>query len=145
LGYGQCRLRVSDSIADYIFYLCVLYAVVLRHWQVVRERLWLLGVVLCFEAGRMLFDWMKYGKMASYHSYAAKVWGILLASAVIAVLCFDHGAWLVTCALAWGIVCNLESLAMSLMLPEWAHDVKTLGQAIVLRREMLTERTLQVK
>jgi hypothetical protein len=34
-------------------------------------------------------------------------------------------------------VVNLEGLAMSLMLPRWKNDVKTLGRAWELRKSML--------
>jgi len=37
----------------------------------------------------------------------------------------------------FGIVTNLEGLTMSLMLPRWQNDVKTLAAARRLRREML--------
>jgi CDP-diacylglycerol--glycerol-3-phosphate 3-phosphatidyltransferase len=137
-------LRIADSAADLVFYLCVLFAVVIRHWPVLRDRLPLLGALLALEAGRMLFDWAKYRRMASYHSYAAKAWGLLLAAATLALLCFNRGEWLVTCALIWGIICDLEGLIMSLLLPEWAHDVKTLRRAFVLRRQMLAKAEMQV-
>lgn len=136
-GTATAALRVGDSVADTVFYLGVLAAIVERHWPVLRDRLAWLAALLLLEALRMVFDWAKYGRMASYHSYAAKLWGILLAVATVSVLCLDRAYWLVTIAMAWGILCDLEGLAMSLMLPEWAHDVKTLRWALLLRREML--------
>ena len=139
-GTETPALRVSDSAADIVFYLSILVAVLLRHGPVIRERAWLLGAVLALEAGRFVFDWMKYGRMASYHSYVAKAWGVLLAVAMIALLCFDTAFWLVTAALVWGIVCEVEGLAMSLLLPEWTYNVKTLKKAFALRRTMLAAR-----
>ena len=84
----------------------------------------------------MAFDWGKYRRMASYHSYASKAWGIVLAAAAIAALCFDGAFWILTLALAWGIMCDLEGLTISMLLPEWTCDVKTLGRAFMLRRQM---------
>ncbi len=139
-GTETAGLRVADSSADIVFYLSILVAVVLRHGPVLRERACLLVAVLVLEAVRFVFDWMKYGRMASYHSYVAKAWGVLLAVSMIALLCFDSAFWLVTLALAWGIACELEGLAMSLLLPEWAYNVKTLTKAFALRRAMLAER-----
>jgi hypothetical protein len=130
---------VADSAADTVFYLGVLAAIVVRHWPVLRQRIWLLAVLLALEVLRMLFDWIKFRRMASYHSYAARLWGLLLVSAAIAVLCFDSAHWLVTAALAWGIFCDTEGLAMSAVLPRWTHDVKTMARALKLRGEMLRE------
>jgi hypothetical protein len=77
--------------------------------------------------------------MASYHSYASKAWSALLALATIAPLCFNRGFWLSTVAIAWGILCDLEGLAMSAMLPKWTHDVKNLRRALRIRRKMLAQ------
>ncbi len=138
-GTETASLRVSDSIADTIFYLGVLVAIILRHWLVLRERIWLLAALLALEALRMAFDWIKFKRMASYHSYAAKLWGVLLATATVALLCFDRWYWLLTVALGWGILCDLEGLLMSALLPRWTHDVKTLRRAIQIRKELLAE------
>ena len=129
-------LRVADSAADTIFYLGVLAAIVERHWPVLRDRLWLLTALLALETLRILFDWMKFRRMASYHSYAAKAWGLLLAAATIALLCFNRAPWLITVALVWGILCDMEGMAMSALLPQWTHDVKTLRRALELRRQL---------
>ena len=122
-------------MADTVFYLGVLAAVIDRHWPVLRDRLWLLAALLALEVLRSLFDFIKFHRMASYHSYAAKTWGVLLAAATFALLCLDRAPWLVTAALLWGILCDLEGLAMSAFLPQWTHDVKTLRRALELRRQ----------
>ncbi len=143
-GTATAALRIADSAADTVFYIGVLAAVVERHWPVIRDRIWWLAALLFCEALRWLFDWAKYRRMASYHSYASKLWSALLATATISLLCFDRGFWLVTVALAWGILCDLEGLTMSALLPEWTHDVKSLRRALVLRREMLARRDVQI-
>jgi CDP-diacylglycerol--glycerol-3-phosphate 3-phosphatidyltransferase len=94
-------------------------------------------VLLALEALRAVFDWIKYRRLSSYHSYAAKLWGVLLATSTVALLCFNRGYWLLTAALAWGILCDLEGLTMTALLPVWTHDVKTLARALELRGTML--------
>jgi phosphatidylglycerophosphate synthase len=138
-GTATAALRIADSAADTIFYVGVLVAVVERHWPVIHARLGLLAALLALEAARMVFDWVKFRRMASYHSYASKAWSVLLALATIALLCFDRWFWLTTVAIAWGILCDLEGLAMSALLPEWTHDVKNLRRALRLRHEMLEQ------
>ena len=137
-GTDTAALRISDSAVDTVFYLGVLGAVVLRHWPVLRERAWLVIAVLSLEAIRMAFDLLKFRRMASYHSYAAKLWGVLLAIATIALLCFDSAYWLLTVALVWGILSELEGLIMSALLPVWTRDVKTIGIALRIRKDLLS-------
>jgi CDP-diacylglycerol--glycerol-3-phosphate 3-phosphatidyltransferase len=135
-GTVTAALRTADSATDVLFYLCVLGAAVARHWPELRVRIGWIVAVLALEAIHVALDSIKYGRVASYHAWSAKIWGVLLAAAAIALLCFDRGFWILTIALAWGILCELEGLAMTALLPQWSHDVKTLRRAWVLRREM---------
>ncbi len=135
-GTATPALRIADSAIDTVFYLCILAAIVARHWPALHERLWWLGALIAFEAARYIFDFLKFRRIASYHSYASKLWGAFLAATTVALLCFNSQS-LLTPALILGILCNLEGLIMSALLPEWTHDVKTIGRALILRREMM--------
>jgi phosphatidylglycerophosphate synthase len=136
-GTATETLRMADSAADTVFYLGVLAALVECDWYALRARLVLLAVLLTLEAARMIFDWMKFRRMASYHSYASKLWGVLLAMTAFAVLCFHGAPWMLTLALAWGIACDVEGLVMSAILPAWTADVKTIPRAVALRRKAM--------
>ncbi|MDW5264865.1 MULTISPECIES: CDP-alcohol phosphatidyltransferase family protein [Acidobacteriaceae] len=138
-GVETASLRVSDSIADTIFYLGVVGALLMREPGVIWGNLRLFAALFSLEVFRCLFDFWKYRKTASYHSYLAKCWGLVIVVAVVAVLSFDKQPTLIVVALVLGIVVNLEGLAMSLILPRWKNDVKTLGQAWALRKIMLAE------
>ena len=132
-------LRVSDSIADTVFYLGVAAGLWVREPEILRSNRWLFAGLFALEGFRYVFDLWKFRKTASYHSYMAKMWGLLLAAAMVGVFALDQLKVLVPIALIWGIVVNLEGLTMSLMLPRWRNDVKTLARAWQLRQEMLRE------
>jgi hypothetical protein len=119
-------VRLFDTLADTVFYLCTALAL----WF----GFWLVGLA-AFEGFRFAFDGWKFGKPASYHSYLAKTWGLVLASAIIAGFAMGRTNMLVPLALGLGFLCNLEGLAMSLMLPEWRRDVKTIVAAWKLRKQ----------
>jgi phosphatidylglycerophosphate synthase len=140
-GGETAGLRMSDSVADTIFYLGVVGALWVREPQVLRGNwLWWVGL-FAMEGVRYGFDFWKFGKAASYHSYIAKAWGLLIAVAVVGVLSFGGLRWLIWVALVFGIVVNAEGLAMSVMLPRWKNDVKTLVRAWEFRKRMLRSRT----
>jgi CDP-diacylglycerol--glycerol-3-phosphate 3-phosphatidyltransferase len=136
---ASSALRIADSAIDIVFYLGVLAAVVQRHWAAIRDRLWLLVAVIALEILNCVFGLIKFRRMPSYHSNVAKFWGFLLAVSTVAVMSFNSAHWLVTLALAWGIVYELEVFAMSVLLPKWTRDVKTLSRALALRRELLSQ------
>ena len=79
---------------------------------------------------------MKFGRHASYHSVLSKIWGLMMASAMCALLGAGMDNWFLDLTLIWGILCNLQGLIMSLMLPCWHRDVPTLFHAVRLRREL---------
>jgi phosphatidylglycerophosphate synthase len=129
-------VRLFDSMADTAFYLCVAIALWIGQPQLCRADAGLKGALLSLEAMRFTLDFAKFGKPASYHSYLAKAWGLVMAIAVVAIFAPPHSGLLIPVALLLGIACNLEGLAMSLLLPAWRNDVKSLRAALRLRDEM---------
>jgi phosphatidylglycerophosphate synthase len=143
-GTATPALRISDTVVDIIFYLFVLIAVIVINGPAIRHRIWLIGAVILIEAARLLLDLIKFGRIASYHAYSAKLFGLLLMLAVGWLLSFPRDSWLLTAALICGILSELEGLAFSFLLPEWIHDVKTLPGALDLRRKLLESRAAHV-
>jgi CDP-diacylglycerol--glycerol-3-phosphate 3-phosphatidyltransferase len=129
-------VRLFDSMADTAFYVCVGIGLWIGQSQIWREDAGLLVALLIAEAMNFGLAFAKFGKPASYHSYLAKVWGLVLATAVVAAFASGRGSPLIPAALMLGIVCNLQGLAMSWMLPVWRKDVKTLRVAWQMRAEM---------
>lgn len=137
-------LRRCDTLADTIFYAAVILVVWLRY-PATAYRIWpLLVVLIVLELVQHMFSLLKFGRLASYHSRLSKIWGLLLATALIALLAFGWDK-LLDIAVAWGILCNLEGFAMSFVLPAWHHDVPTLGYAIWMRRELDYQTRMQSK
>jgi phosphatidylglycerophosphate synthase len=122
-------VRLFDSMADTVFYLCTAVALWIRRPELWRSYWGLLVGLLGLEVLRFAFDFAKFGKPASYHSYLAKAWGLVMAVAVIISFATRLGSWLVPVALILGIMCDLEGLAMSWVMPLWRKDIKTLGEA----------------
>jgi CDP-diacylglycerol--glycerol-3-phosphate 3-phosphatidyltransferase len=130
-------LRLSDSMADTAFYLCIAVAIgfgMPSVWQQCRNGVLL---VLGCEALHLALDFAKFGKPAAYHSYLAKTWGLVLAVAMIVTFATQHTSLWMSAAVVLGVVSNAETVAMSLMLPVWRRDVKTLGRAWQIRVQLL--------
>jgi len=130
-------VRLFDSMADTFFYLCVAVALWIGQPQLWRGNAGLICVLLASEAARFIFDFAKFGKPSSYHSWLAKSWGLLMAVAVMAAFAGHYGASLIRASLIVGVVCNAEGLAMSIVLPAWRRDVRGLFDAWNIRREAL--------
>ena len=133
------RLRRWDTLADTVFYLGVLILLMVRFPATAERHSLLFVVLVAMELGQHIFAWVKFGRNASYHSMLAKAWGLLMAGATIAFFGFGVDNWVLDAALAWGIVCNAEGFAMSVVLPTWQRDVAGLGHALRLRRKIFQE------
>jgi phosphatidylglycerophosphate synthase len=138
-GCDTAGVRLFDSMADTVFYLCVAVALWIGQPEIWRHYGGLLVPLLSLEALRFVLDFVKFGKPASYHSYLAKCWGLTMTVGVVAVFWLRHSSPPLTLALVLGIACNLEGLAMSMMLPVWRKDVKTLRVAWQLRDQLLMQ------
>lgn len=133
-------VRLYDSMADTLFYLCVAAALWLGIPTLWHANGILLLALLSLEAIRFAVDYARFGKPASYHSYLAKTWGLVMAAAVITAFALHRNNILIPTALILGIACDLEGLTMSFLLPIWQKDVKTLNTALALRRQLLQPR-----
>ena len=136
LGVATMMLRRADSIVDTIFYVAAAWATWIVAPTAVRSFGKLLGCLGAFEASRYIFDYLKFRREASYHSYLAKLWGLVLASAFIMLLAFNVSGWLLFLALWMGILSDVEGLAISVLLPTWAHDVPSVVHAYRLRKSL---------
>lgn len=123
-----------DSRADLFFYGCVFIVALLWHPAAFAQRWILLAALLVAELAHHVAAAMKYGRTASYHSMLSKIWGFMMAAAMGALLGFGLDNWILDATFAWGILCNLHGLAMTLMLPTWHENVLTLFHAARLRQ-----------
>ena len=126
-------VRLFDTIADTFFYLCAGVALWMARPDIFRKNGVLLLVVLAMEAFHFGFDYAKFGKPASYHSWLAKSWGVVLTTALMVSLATPYGGSLFSLSLIVGIACKAEGLAMSFLLTKWTRDVRTLAAAWALR------------
>ncbi|HXE09200.1 MAG TPA: CDP-alcohol phosphatidyltransferase family protein [Acidobacteriaceae bacterium] len=129
-------VRLFDSMCDMVFYLCVGTALWFFQPRLISGNVGVLCALLAVEAANFAANFAKYGRPASYHSYLAKAWGLVLASAIAAAFAAAHATALMRIALWMGIASNLETIAMSLMLPVWRRDVKTIAEAWRIRKEI---------
>jgi CDP-diacylglycerol--glycerol-3-phosphate 3-phosphatidyltransferase len=124
-----------DSRADLFFYACVLLVAVTRYPGAFERRWILVACLLAAEIAQHAFARIKYGRFASYHSALSKIWGGMMTIAMCALLGFGWNNWILDVTLGWGILCNLQGIVMSAMLPAWHENVLTIFHAVQLRRQ----------
>jgi CDP-diacylglycerol--glycerol-3-phosphate 3-phosphatidyltransferase len=125
-------LRRLDSSVDTVFYLGVAYAAWHRHPDALRALALPILVVVGAEALNYALAYAKFRREASYHARSARLWGLLLFLALLALLATGSAA-LLPVALVAGLLAQAETLAITLVLREWRHDVPSVWNALRIR------------
>jgi phosphatidylglycerophosphate synthase len=128
------RLRVADSWTDGFYYAWVAATVWVTRPDVVLGFRGAIAAVFLLQLFSWGIDLVRYRRIASFHAYSAKLWGITLFSATLAFFCARDPGPFVWVAVAAGVVSNLEGLAIKCVLPTWQHDVPSFRHALWLRR-----------
>jgi CDP-diacylglycerol--glycerol-3-phosphate 3-phosphatidyltransferase len=135
IGVSTPELRIADSRADVILYLCVLIGV----WFLQPEPLWALRgpflILVLLQLASWRMDRIKFGRATALHSYTAKAWGITLFLAVFAILAGLDARPYLQWALWVGYVSNLEDIAIKAVLPSWHCDVGSVWHAWKIRQK----------
>ncbi|MBI4784564.1 MAG: CDP-alcohol phosphatidyltransferase family protein [Oscillatoriophycideae cyanobacterium NC_groundwater_1537_Pr4_S-0.65um_50_18] len=132
LGSSSVELRQADSWADVSLYLCIAVSTWLIYPGAIAQFQFPLLMAIAAQTTLFAVSLIKFGKFPSYHTYTAKAWGISLFIAVVGLFGFDMPETL------WGAIglCwvnSIEEIIMTLILPEWTHDVLSLSHALKLR------------
>jgi phosphatidylserine synthase len=129
LGVATPQLRHLDSRVDLVFYATAAWVVWRLHPEVVRTYAVPGLVVIVLDLLRYAFDFKKFGRDAAYHAWSSKLWGLVLAAALVMLLGFGLVKPLVPLAVALGLIAQVEGLLISIVLPRWTHDVPTVIHA----------------
>ena len=132
LGVSTVQLRQADSWADMALYFCVALSAWLVYPDVITDFAIPLGGAIAAQLALFATSLIKFGQLPSFHTFTAKAWGITLLIATIGLFGFGYAPtlWL---AIAFCVLNSVEEIVMTLVLPEWQHDVLSLVHALKLR------------
>jgi phosphatidylglycerophosphate synthase len=134
-GTATPILRRLDSMVDTVFYLAVAAAAWLMHRDAIRPLLPLIALVIATEVATNALCLLRFRREASYHSWSAKVFGLALFIAVLPL--FAAGTpTMIGPAIVIGLLSHAENAAITLVLPEWRYDVRSLRAAWKIRRAL---------
>jgi CDP-diacylglycerol---glycerol-3-phosphate 3-phosphatidyltransferase len=125
-GVATPALRRYDSVADVIYYLFILAVAFLLCKSVITQNWLLIAFILASEAGCILVSYVRFGKYPATHSYLAKFYGLCLLAALVALLVFNAGSWVVVALTAVALTANLEIIAIHLRASAPPVDVRSI-------------------
>ena len=133
------ELRLADTIVDTIFYVAAAIALKIAVPGAYRG-LWLpLVLLIVVHVSRWTFELTKYGRIASYHMWSARVLGVLLVTAFGYAFATGRPTLLLAFAMWVAIANEMEGFAASALLPTWRSDVPSVVHAFNIRTSGTTE------
>ena len=132
-GTATAGLRRLDSVVDTVFYLAIAVAAWMLHRAEIRPLVPLVLLVIATEFATNALCWLRFRREASYHAWSARVFGLVLFAALLTL--FAGGSpVLIVPAIIVGLLSHLENAAITLVLPEWRHDVPSFIAAVRIRQ-----------
>jgi phosphatidylglycerophosphate synthase len=129
LQASTASLRIADSLADTTLYISLALCTWIVHPEIVLATRIPLLITIAAIVLWIVINLVKYRKLASYHTYSAKIWGISLFAATIGIYTHWHSVPLLSIACLCGILNITEEIAITLLLPTWHHDILSLAHA----------------
>jgi CDP-diacylglycerol--glycerol-3-phosphate 3-phosphatidyltransferase len=134
VGVATERLRRADTIVDTAFYVCAAAALLLHAPSVLGAHAVGVASLVALELSRWVVERIRYGRLASYHMWSAKAWGVALWLGFSEAFVTGQPGPFIQAAVATGLLADVEGLAASLVLSTWQHDVPTVWHALRLER-----------
>lgn len=124
-----------DSWADLTLFFTAPLGVWLLWPEVIQRERVFVGLLIAGIVVPVFLGLLKYRRITSYHTYMAKISGVLLGFSALLLL-FDVTAWPFRFAALFVVAEALEEIAITAILPQWTSNVHSLKHA---RRLMIKQ------
>ena len=135
IGIATESLRTADSAADQVLFLALGASTWHVHQDIFVEFAWPLIAALISQMALFATWLIKFRRGPCCHGYSAKVWGLAMLVAVVALFGFNYKP-LLWAAIICCIVNAVDEMIIALTLLEWDHDVKSVVHALRLRKAL---------
>lgn len=118
-----------DSWGDWLLYAALPAGVAMLWPELARREMVWVGVALAVLVVPSAVGFLKFGRLTSYHTYLAKITGVLMAGGAVALLQWDY-AGLFHLAVCFLAIEGVEELLITAELPAWRSDVRSFRSAL---------------
>lgn len=125
-GVATPALRRYDSVTDVIYYLFILTVAWLLCKPVITQNYFLILLILFSEAAVILVSFARFQKYPATHSYLAKFYGLCLLAALITLLVFNAGSWVIISLAIVALVTNAEIIVIHFIMDTPPVDVRSI-------------------
>lgn len=131
---SSASLRRLDSQTDMIFWVSIGVASWILHPDLIHNNRIVILIILAMEVSAYVISFIKFGKETCTHAFLSKIWGISLLIAFTFLIGFEHPGIPFTVAVVIGLISHIDRIFITLLLPEWTHDIPSAYHAFLIRK-----------
>ena len=113
-----------DSIGDALLITAAFYGTVVFHQEFVNNHMTWFAVVLGLWVLTILISFLRYGRLASFHSYASRASAYALGIFVMVLFLWGFKPLIFYAAVIISVLAILEEFVMFWLLPDWTPNVR---------------------
>ncbi len=119
------HLRQLDSKVDIVFWLALMYVLLVVRANFMHDHAIELFILLTSEVLIQLFGYFKFNSSLALHTYAAKIWALLLTITVLQLLLGSTNQILFYIMFIWGMIAQTEVILIVFKMKEFKVDVRS--------------------
>lgn len=127
-------MRRLDSQVDMVFWLSIGVSSYVLHPEIINQKWSAVVAILSMEAACYVISLVRFGKETCTHAFLSKMWGLTLLTAFISIIGFGYGGFTFTLCVMLGLISHVDRILITLILPEWTHDVPSAYHAWLIRK-----------
>jgi CDP-diacylglycerol--glycerol-3-phosphate 3-phosphatidyltransferase len=134
LDVSSPNLRRFDSQADLVFWLSIGISTWMLHPDLIRNNRVPVIIIFSMEVLCYLISIIKFRKETCTHALLSKLWGVTLLIAFTSLIGFNHAGIPFFTAIVFGLISHADRILITLILPEWTHDIPSFYHAYLIRK-----------
>ena len=133
-GVSSAKLRRMDSQTDMIFWLSIGFATWILYPKLISDNSVAIWAILLMEISVYVISIIKFKKETCTHAFLSKLWGLTLLTAFTSLIGFNHAGIPFTAAIIMGLISHIDRILITLLLPQWTHDIPSAYHAYLIRK-----------
>ncbi len=128
------KLRRMDSQTDMVFWLSIGFSTWILFPQLIAGNSIAIWTILGMEVACYVISLLRFKKETCTHAFLSKLWGLTLLVAFTSLIGFNHAGIPFFLAITMGLISHVDRILITLILPEWTHDIPSAYHAYLIRK-----------
>jgi phosphatidylglycerophosphate synthase len=131
---SSARLRRMDSQTDMIFWVSIGFTTWILYPELLVAHAAVISTIFGMEIACYVISIVKFKRETCTYAFLSKLWGLTLLIAFTSLIGFNHAGVPLYSAVFMGLISHLDRILITLLLPQWTHDIPSAYHAYLIRK-----------